>query len=153
MSALQDDIGTLTDKLERETERVIELWCRNCEHVSTFDKAVTAKDAKIASLRASIAKLEASCVDPPTMPAPVHTSVLPRVSTLSHSTVTLPSPHPSGSDSQVGRAVVSTAPRRGKAPPVSEFSGDDLDCTLDDWLPSLGRAIIWNGWTEEEQIH
>ena len=34
---------------------------------------------------------------------------------------------------------------RGKAPPVNEFSGEDLECLLDDWLPSLNRASFWNG--------
>lgn len=43
-------------------------------------------------------------------------------------------------------------PRRGKAPPVSEFTGDDPDCSLEDWLPSLERAIKWNVWNEEEQL-
>ena len=42
--------------------------------------------------------------------------------------------------------------RRGKALPVGEFTGEDPDCNLDDWLPSLERAIVWNGWTEEEQV-
>ena len=34
--------------------------------------------------------------------------------------------------------------RRGKAPPVPVFSGENLECQLDDWLPSLERASIWN---------
>ena len=45
-----------------------------------------------------------------------------------------------------------TTPRRGKAPPVSEFTGEDPNCTLEDWLPSLERAILWYAWTEEEQV-
>ena len=42
--------------------------------------------------------------------------------------------------------------RRGKAPPVDPFTGEDLEVRLDDWLPSLGRAKLWNDWTEEELI-
>ena len=34
--------------------------------------------------------------------------------------------------------------RRGKAPPINEFSGKDPDILLDDWLPSLERASQWN---------
>ena len=46
----------------------------------------------------------------------------------------------------------SLVPCKGKAPPVSEITGEDPDCNLDDWLPSLGRVATWNTWTEEEQI-
>ena len=50
-------------------------------------------------------------------------------------------------------ASTSTRPtRRGKAPPVDPFSGEDSETTLDDWLPSLQRAAEWNGWAEEEKL-
>ena len=42
---------------------------------------------------------------------------------------------------------VSVPARRGKAPPVNEFSGEDPDCPLEDWLPSLERASKWNAWS------
>ena len=45
-----------------------------------------------------------------------------------------------------------TIPQRRKAPPVDEFTGKDPDFTFDDCLPSLERAILWNSWTEEEQL-
>ena len=45
-----------------------------------------------------------------------------------------------------------TPARRGKAPPVSQFSGEDLECQLDDWLPVLERASVWNAWTAEERL-
>ena len=61
-----------------------------------------------------------------------------------------PSPHSSHEASRA--SLAHSTPRRGKALPVSEFTGDDADCTLEDWLPSLERAIMWNAWTEEEQI-
>lgn len=37
--------------------------------------------------------------------------------------------------------------RRGKAPPVDAFTGEDSERRLDDWLPTLQRAADWNGWT------
>lgn len=40
--------------------------------------------------------------------------------------------------------------RRGRAPPVDFFNGEDGDITLDDWLPSLLRAAEWNEWTNKE---
>lgn len=41
---------------------------------------------------------------------------------------------------------------RGKAPPVSQFTGEDMECELDDWLPALERASVWNAWTAEENL-
>ena len=43
-------------------------------------------------------------------------------------------------------------PRRGKAPPIAFFSGDDPALLLDDWIPSLERAAQWNGWTSQEKL-
>ena len=42
--------------------------------------------------------------------------------------------------------------RRGKAPPVDQFTGENLEMRLEDWLPSLERAKAWNDWTEEETL-
>ena len=47
---------------------------------------------------------------------------------------------------------IGAGPRRGKAPPVDSFSGDDGDTCFDDWLPSLERAASWNAWTDEEKL-
>ena len=41
---------------------------------------------------------------------------------------------------------VASRTRRGKAPPVDSFTGEDLETRLDDWLPSLERARVWNEW-------
>ena len=32
------------------------------------------------------------------------------------------------------------------------FSGENLECQLDDWHPSLDRASVWNAWTVEEKM-
>jgi len=39
--------------------------------------------------------------------------------------------------------------RRGKAPPIDEFTAEDRHniITFDDWLPILERAAMWNGAT------
>ena len=42
--------------------------------------------------------------------------------------------------------------RRGRASPIDKFSGESPEVHLDDWLPSLQRALSWNKWTEEEQL-
>jgi hypothetical protein len=42
--------------------------------------------------------------------------------------------------------------RKGKAPPVDSFTGEEPSMQLDDWLPMLQRAASWNGWSEGEQL-
>ena len=44
------------------------------------------------------------------------------------------------------------APRRGKAPPVDPFTGENSEIQFDDWLPTLSRAVTWNRWTDEESL-
>ena len=36
--------------------------------------------------------------------------------------------------------------RRGRAPPLDKFSGEDPTVRLDDWLPSLSQVADWYGW-------
>ena len=42
--------------------------------------------------------------------------------------------------------------RLGKAPPVDFFNGEQLEVRLEDWLPTLERAVAWNGWSNEELL-
>ena len=53
-------------------------------------------------------------------------------------------------------AIVSTSSdagrRKGKAPPIDTFSGEDIGIYFDDWLPSLSRVAEWYGWSEEESL-
>jgi hypothetical protein len=39
-----------------------------------------------------------------------------------------------------------------KAPPVDPFNGEKPDLRLNDWLPNLERAALWNGWTDDELL-
>ena len=40
--------------------------------------------------------------------------------------------------------------QKGKAPPIDQFTGEDEDTRLDDWLPALARVAYWNHWSPEE---
>ena len=42
--------------------------------------------------------------------------------------------------------------RRGKAPPVDPFTGEDPAVKLEDWLPILKSASLWNRWSQEEEL-
>ena len=73
-------------------------------------------------------------------------SAPPRSGTL-HSEAALdsaPSGHPD--DTSGGQQ------RCGKAPPIEFFSGEDPAILLDDWLPSLERASLQNGWSTADKL-
>ena len=42
--------------------------------------------------------------------------------------------------------------RRGKAPPIEPFTGEEVDMLFEEWLPSFERAVAWNGWGEAEKL-
>ena len=123
VSSLKEEVSEVRDKLTKETERVGEMWKMNCAQVTGFDETFTAKDSEIARLKARISELErARPTSPVLVPTPTPVSrIEPTVLTRSSHTF--------------------AAARRGKAPPVSEFSGDDPKSPLEDWLPSLEQLV------------
>lgn len=40
--------------------------------------------------------------------------------------------------------------RQGKAPPVDSFMGERPEVRFEDWVPTLDRTAVWNGWSKEE---
>ena len=149
VSMLKGEVSMLADKQKEEADRANEVWRMSCEQVTIFDEAVTAKDSEIDSLRVRITELEASRSSPVALPTHAPALMLPHAVTWGPFEST---PRTSHHSSREGATLAHSTPRRGKAPPVSEFTGDYPECTLEDWLPSLERAIVWNAWTEEEQI-
>ena len=139
VSYLKEEVAKVNDLRRKDSERVRELWRGNCEQVAGFDQAIAAKDSEIDSLRARVAELEAAAGSVPAATAPTPL----RVHCLPASRVGVMAPPSSR---------VTPLARRGKAPPVNEFSGEDPECLLEDWLPSLERTSLWNAWSEEEQM-
>ena len=99
--------------------------------LSEFDAALTVKDEKVATL-----KEHHACLDP-------HTH--------SHFHAPLTVTDLSGEDDMVP-PVRHTRPRRGKAPPVDAFSGENPEVHVDDWLPPLQRAADWNSWDKDKLL-
>ena len=97
--------------------------------IISYDEELVAKDAEIAKLKG---KLSAA---PGTHCRGDHADL------VTASSDSLPRTTCGASDS-----------RRGKAPLVDPFSGDDGVTRFDDWLPSLERASSWNAWTDEEKL-
>lgn len=131
--ALLTESKCLQDELKREKERVREMWKMNCAQLAGFDEALSSKEAEIETLKERVSQLEA-VVDPGV--------ILPIVSSSLATTV----------GGGVAAPTHESHRRRGRAPPVSEFTGEDPEYILDDWLPSLERASQWNNWTEEERL-
>ena len=128
---LQTELQTLREALESSKARVKEIWKISCEQVAEFDEVVTTKDAEIAELKSQLAaRRETRGTSPSGMSSPSDTPSVP--------TVTIP--------------ATTREARRGRAPPINLFSGEDPEVRLDDWLPSLRRASQWNNWTAEEQL-
>ena len=50
------------------------------------------------------------------------------------------------------RVTHTSSRRRGKAPPVDSFTGEDPEICIEDWVPSLKRAAEWNRWEPSELL-
>ena len=42
--------------------------------------------------------------------------------------------------------------RRGRAPPLDAFTGEDPEVRLEDWIPGLKRVADCNDWSETELL-
>ena len=122
--AFQELVHSLTQEVGASKSRAKEIW--SCKQGLDFDSTIAAKDQEIAQSRA---QLEES---------------------TNHRR-----PSPSLSEDSVGDPTTlpsSRGPRRGRAPPIDKFSGKSPQIRLDDWLPRLQKAALWNKWTKEEQL-
>ena len=155
-AGLDAEIERLKAELKAEKERCRQLWKTSCEQVAK-------QDAQLANLKVEIEALKARLVAAaPTKSAPVPTLGDEPVQTPEQSGSTLPPPPHTHTASPIGADLthLSAAPprthgtraRRGKAPPVISFSGENVDVQLDDWLPALERASAWNSWTDEDLV-
>ena len=135
----QEEIETLQGKLrDKESElakvweRVKSLWKANCALAQEFDNLITQKDEEIAKLQKCLEDGGSSTVLSPLRPAAPE--FLP------------------GSVVPVPVGVSPPIARRGKAPPVDSFTGEEEELHFEDWLPTFRRASIWNGWSENDSL-
>ena len=125
------EVAKLKEQLENEKERYRKLWSLNCTQLAEFDGALSAKDEEVEQLKARLARSEQ----------------------LTPSKELPPKELTEGSDEESGETLTrGSYQRRGRAPPVEMFSGEDMENNLDDWLPTLARAAKWNGWTKDELL-
>ena len=124
VATLRAEIAQLRTELERQKAKTRDLWRVNCEQLAEMDGSLVEKDEEISRLKDEVARLRRS--------SPSDTSETTSV--------------------EGGTTPASSRVRRGKAPPVDPFTGEDPVCRLDDWLPTLKRAAEWNGWTEGDLL-
>ncbi len=126
--ALESDVRRMQEELAGARDRIKELWRMNCLQLSEFDAALSAKEEELTRLKERLRH-----VHPPRSRSPTATG--------HESDEEVPAP-----------AVDRVRQRRGRAPPVDPFSGENPELHLEDWLPALQRASAWYGWCEEELL-
>ena len=124
IESLTETVALLQTQLSECKGRVKEMWRNNCQYVTEIDEELASKDTEIQRLQEQIQEMQAAALEGSRSP------VVPPIAIVSNTRPT----------------------RRGKAPPVDPFNGEDSETTLDDWLPSLQRAAEWNGWAEEKKL-
>ena len=114
------EIEKLKCDLKAAKDKAKQMWTLSCSQSREQEEQIAALEAEVALLKASKSRETSGAGSP---------SVSGRSSPVS------PTPE-----------IVHVRPtRRGKAPPVDSFTGEDPAVKLEDWLPVLKRASLWNG--------
>ena len=140
-SATEGENKKLKEELRAAKERYKRMWCMTCEQGREQEELLAAQQEEIDRLKrhASVPSRASSPIGSLSLPPPSHSDHRSTMSTSPHEKVS-PTGH--------------TPPmkRRGKAPPIDSFTGEDPEVRIDDWLPALKRAASWNGWSEAETL-
>ena len=130
------EIATLKNQLATEKQRVKRHWREKCEQLLAHEESLE-KEAEIALLKARILSLTSGTDEALTYMTPTTVDSVQQELTLQAS-------------QEVGSSV--TIARRGKAPPVEPYTGENPDILWEEWLPMFERAASWNGWTEQDKL-
>ena len=132
-------VRALEKMLAHEKTRVHEMWKANCVNLAFYDEELAAKEVENQQLRELLKeKDDGEIPDLPTGTAE------PGEGTNAGTSTKAPTPE--------SEKTTTSKVRRGKAPPVDSYTGEEQGIMLDDWLPSLQRASTWNGWEESELL-
>ena len=177
-TVLQEEVSGLRDGMEEARRKYKEVWRMNCEQLAEHDVSLAAKEDEVESLNERIPELEArgalpesEAVRRPSVSASPWSSAVrgalpeseavrrPSMSTFPGSSAvrSIPAgvaapPAERKPASRQTRFASEPIPRWGKAPPIDAFDGEHAGITFDDWLPTLQRAAVWNGWSEDESL-
>ena len=138
---LAAEVERVKAELVEEREKRRQLWQTTCQQVAEQDRLLSTKEDELLALRTQLASLSPR-------------TVLPRVeeedsSERARSPSEARAPPPLIPPRSVAHE---SRTRRGKAPPVEPFTGENAEVQFEDWLPTLERAAAWNGWSEEDLL-
>ena len=139
-ASLTDEVSKLKREIQGGKQKYRELWRLNCEQLREWDDMLVEKDAVIERLTSRVTTLEGSGGAEPA------SHIVIRSHPSGFKPVERTPPASSSSPTEPGPV------RRGKAPPVDPFDGEGGCVPFEDWLPSLERAAIWNGWSESDRL-
>ena len=131
--ALKLQVEKLTDLLRKEKEKRKEAWRLSCQQLAEYDDVLVSKEEEIEVLKSQVKEVDSTD------------------STERSTYFSLP-PTLEESRRPLDMMRVSRVTRKGKAPPVDSFTGEDPEVQFEDWLPTLERTAVWNGWTDEESL-
>ena len=166
--ASQEEVKQLKGALQTEKDKAKQVWKRNCQQLTEQEALLNCKEKEISRLKADLARLQPTVHcgdirDTNRMERPVvQGTTIPGAPTFSHRVVTMEqeiqqfeqyTARDSDEEPQFEpRKFRPCRARRGKAPPVDPYTGEDPEIQLDDWIPALERACEWNDWTPEELL-
>ena len=136
-----EELAATRKELRAQTLKAKRFWSQKCEQLLLHEAAIEEKEACIVNKDAEIALLWGQLQGPRNRESGL--PVPPAQRTAHHDDEVRFIP-----DTEL--SIQST--RRGKAPPINPFRGNDPDVRLDDWLPTLECAATWNGWSDDEKL-
>ena len=119
------------------------MWRLNCDQIARYDTELVERESEVTALRTQLEAEKKRTVSREVEVPPTPTAVEREL--FEHG------PTPGHSESRgvaspcTSRGVApSSTERRGRAPPVDPFTGENPELRLDDWLPNLEHAAKWS---------
>ena len=156
--AKSEGMDTLESQLKEEKSKRKRMWRMHCQQVADQERLLEEKEGEVTRLWQRLTDL--GVCSPRRRGTSDDSSHTVAESPLSPESET-GTPHCRHSKTSILTSVEvptlapvtsGVAPRRGKAPPIDPFSGENTEFRFEDWLPSLERAATWNEWSDEEKL-
>ena len=167
----REELESVRKQLKEEKAWSKELWTLSCKRTADQEELLEQKDKQIVRLQTRVASLSSATKtsEPVVRSEPVvHPSsllvpetVVPPPSRRTASTLlqemsfeeSVPTTEATGVPKTGEETTTSKRMnRKGKAPPIDPYTGEDPEVRFEDWLPTLNGAASWNGWSEEEKL-
>ncbi len=149
--ASQEEVQQLQEALQAEKDRSRQLWTKSCKQLAEQEALLADTEVEVSELKTELRRTQGT-VDVRSARKQTETRATDYLGPVATRQRQVPTPEGHGDQVYDPECAVQPRRRRGKAPPVEPFSGENPEVRLDDWLPALQRAAEWNQWTEEELL-